>query len=84
MQEPTRYAGTVNAEHSSEKAVLTVSEQKALQAIREAGQVSRHELENLIGVGTTRAVVLLKRLVELEKIQKVGNGKNTGYQCKQD
>ena len=61
---------------------LTASEQKALQAIRQASQVSRRELESLLGVGTTRAVVLLKRLVELDKVQKTGNGKNTRYQCK--
>ena len=61
---------------------LTASEQKALQAIQQAGQVSRRELESLLGVGTTRAVVLLKRLVELDKVQKTGNGKNTRYQCK--
>ena len=65
-----------------EGAVLTASEQKALQAIRQAGQVSRRELESLLGVGTTRTVVLLKRLVELDKVQKTGNGKNTRYQCK--
>ena len=65
-----------------EGAVLTASEQKALQAIRQAGQVSRRELESLLGVGTTRTVVLLKRLVELDKVQKIGNGKNTRYQCK--
>ena len=65
-----------------EATALTASEQKALQAIRQAGQVSRRELESLLGVGTTRAVVLLKRLVELDKVQKTGNGKNTRYQCK--
>ena len=65
-----------------EGAVLTASEQKALQAILQAGQVSRRELESLLGVGTTRTVVLLKRLVELDKVQKIGNGKNTRYQCK--
>ena len=65
-----------------EATALTASEQKALQAIQQAGQVSRRELESLLGVGTTRAVVLLKRLVELGKVQKTGNGKNTRYQCK--
>ena len=65
-----------------EATALTASEQKALQAIQQAGQVSRRELESLLGVGTTRAVVLLKRLVELDKVQKTGNGKNTRYQCK--
>ena len=70
------------AGYAPESAMLTASEQKALQAIQQAGQVSRRELETLLGVGTTRAVVLLKRLVELDKVQKIGNGKNTRYQCK--
>lgn len=65
-----------------EAAALTASEQKALQAIRQAGQVNRRELESLLGVGTTRAVSVLKRLVELDKVQKIGNGKKTRYQCK--
>ena len=68
--------------HMPESATLTAPEQKALQVIQQAGQVSRRELESLLGVGTTRAVVLLKRLVELDKVQKTGNGKNTRYQCK--
>lgn len=65
-----------------EAAALTASEQKALQAIRQAGQVNRRELESLLGVGTTRALSVLKRLVELDKVQKIGNGKRTRYQCK--
>ena len=68
--------------YAPESATLTASEQKALQAIRQAGQVSRRELESLLGVGTTRPVVLLKRLTELDKVQKIGNGKNIRYRCK--
>ena len=70
------------ARYAPESATLTASEQKALQAIRQAGQVSRRELESLLGIGTTRAVVLLKRLTALDKVQKIGNGKNTRYRCK--
>ena len=81
-QEEARSVKKSRVEHTSESATLTASEQKALQAIRQAGQVSRRELESLLGVGTTRTVVLLKRLVELDKVQKIGNGKNTKYQCK--
>ena len=81
-QEEARSVKKSRVEHTSESATLTASEQKALQAIRQAGQVSRRELESLLGVGTTRTVVLLKRLVELDKVQKIGNGKNTRYQCK--
>ena len=68
------------AGYAPESAMLTASEQKALQAIQQAGQGSRRELETLVGEGTTRGVVLLKRLVELDKVQKIGNGKNTSYQ----
>lgn len=82
MREETRPVVESHAGNAPENATLTASEQKALQAIRQAGQVSRRELESLLGVGTTRAVVLLKRLVELDKVQKIGNGKNTRYRCK--
>ena len=81
-QEPAHPAEGGTAGCPPEGAVLTASEQKALQAIRQAGRVSRRELETLLGVGTTRAVVLLKRLTELDRVQKIGNGKNTRYQCK--
>ena len=76
-QEEARSVKKSRVEHTSESAPLTASEQKALQAIRQAGQVSRRELESLLGVGTTRTVVLLKRLVELDKVQKIGNGKSS-------
>ena len=81
-QEEARSVKKSRVEHTSESATLTASEQKALQAIRQAGQVSRRELESLLGVGTTRTVVLLKRLVELDKVQKKKKKKNTRYQCK--
>ena len=68
--------------HTPASATLTASEQKALRAIQQAGQMSRRDLESRLGVGTTRAVMLLKRLVELGKVQKIGNGKSTQYQCK--
>lgn len=82
LREERRPVVESHAGNAPENATLTASEQKALQAIRQAGQVSRRELESLLGVGTPRAVVLLKRLVELDKVQKIGNGKNTRYQCK--
>lgn len=81
-QEEARSVKKSRVEHTSESATLTASEQKALQAIRQAGQMSRRDLESRLGVGTTRAVMLLKRLVELGKVQKIGNGKSTQYQCK--
>lgn len=48
-----------------------------MHIIQRAGRVNRRELESLLGVGSTRAVVLLKRLVKLDKVQKIGNGKIT-------
>ena len=70
------------ADHTPESATLTPSEQKASQAIQQVAQASHPKLESLLGVGTTRAVMLLKRLVGLDKVRKIGNGKNTKYQCK--
>ena len=81
-QEEARSVKKSRVEHTSESATLTASEQKALRVIQQAGQMSRRDLESRLGVGTTRTVVLLKRLVELDKVQKIGNGKNTRYQCK--
>lgn len=82
MREEARPTEERRMGYAPESATLTASEQKALQAIRQAGQLSRRELESLLGVGTTRPVVLLKRLTELDKVQKIGNGKNIRYRCK--
>lgn len=81
-QEPAHPAGGAHRGIPPEAAPLTASEQKALHIIQRAGRVNRRELETLLGVGTTRTMVLLKRLVELDKVQRIGNGKNTKYQCK--
>ena len=70
------------ADHTPESATLPPSDQKASQAIQLVAQASHRKLESLLGVGTTRAVMLLKRLVELDKVRKIGNGKNAKYQCK--
>ena len=81
-QEEARPVEKRRVGHAPESTTLTASEQKALQMTQQASQMSRRELESRLGVGTTRAEALLKRLVELGKVQKIGNGKNTRYQCK--
>lgn len=81
-QEEARPVEKSRAGHTPENATLSASEQKTLQMIQQAGQMSHRELEPLLEVGTTRVVILLKRLVELGKVQKIGNGKSTQYQCK--
>ena len=67
---------------STQEEARPVEKSRAGQMIQPAGQMSRRELEPLLEVGTTRAVMLLKRLVELDKVRKIGNGKSTRYQCK--
>ena len=49
------------ADHTPESATLPPSDQKASQAIQLVAQASHRKLESLLGVGTTRAVMLLKR-----------------------
>lgn len=58
---------------------LSVEEQKVLEALNISGQITRKEVETVIGTSQSSAVLLLKQMVEKNLIRKTGNGKNTRY-----
>jgi len=60
------------------------NEQKKLiiQYAKENGRVSRKEVENLIGAGTTKAFRLLKELCEAGQLEQTGKGKLRTYVIK--
>ena len=57
------------------------NEQKSLilQYARENGSVTRKEVEDLIGAGTTKAFRLLKELCEAGKLEQKGSGRLSTY-----
>ena len=63
---------------------VSLNEQKSLilQYARENGSVTRKEVEDLIGAGTTKAFRLLKELCEIDKLEQKGSGKLSTYVIK--
>lgn len=64
--------------------MVSLNEQKSLivQYAKENGSVTRKEVEDLIGAGTTKAFRLLKELCEAGKLEQKGNGKLSTYVIK--
>lgn len=64
--------------------MVFLNEQKSLivQYAKENGSVTRKEVEDLIGAGTTKAFRLLKELCEAGKLEQKGNGKLSTYVIK--
>ena len=60
---------------------ISLDEQKNLiiQYARENGSITRKEVEDLIGAGTTKAFRLLKELCEVDKLEQKGSGKLSAY-----
>lgn len=63
---------------------ISLDEQKNLiiQYVQENGSVTRKEVEDLIGAGTTKAFRLLKELCEANRLEQKGNGKLSTYVIK--
>lgn len=63
---------------------ISLNEQKKLiiQYAKEKGSVSRKEVENLIGAGTTKAFRILKELCEAKQLEQTGTGKLRTYVIK--
>ena len=64
--------------------MVSLNEQKSLivQYAKENGSVTRKEVEDLIGAGTTKAFRLLKELCEANRLEQKGNGKLSTYVIK--
>lgn len=64
--------------------MVSLNEQKSLivQYAKENGSVTRKEVEDLIGAGTTKAFRLLKELCEAGKLEQKGKGKLSTYVIK--
>ncbi len=60
---------------------ISLSEQKniIIQYAKENGSITRKEVEDLIGAGTTKAFRLLKELCEANRLEQKGNGRLSTY-----
>lgn len=67
------------AETTCQKNSLSEKEQRILEYISAKHPVSRAEIETATGLSQSVTVRVLKKLLELEAIQKRGKGKNTVY-----
>ena len=53
-----------------------------LNSIRENGDISRREIEDLLGIKTVTAIRLLRRMQDQDLIVAIGQGRNTRYVLK--
>lgn len=68
---------TSNNNASSEKAFS--NEEKIMRLVSEKKSVNRKEAENLLGISQASAARILRKMVDENKIKKVGSGKNVSY-----
>ena len=64
---------------------LSVEDEKYLPILRlfeKQKEITRSDVEEALGVGTTHAINMLKEMLEKELIKKVGNGRLTRYVVK--
>lgn len=66
----------------TEKAALEKQKRLIVNYARENGKITRKEVEELIGAGTTKAFRLLKELCEEGKLEVRGNGRLSKYVAK--
>lgn len=56
--------------------------QLVLDVIEEKGSVTRKQVQNILDVGQSRALNILKEMVDIKIISQVGKGKNTKYRLR--
>jgi ATP-dependent DNA helicase RecG len=64
---------------------LSIEDKKYLPIIKlfeNQNEITRNDVENVLGVGTTHAINMLKEMLEKELIEKVGSGRLTRYVVK--
>ena len=71
-----------NEEKEIEKTFSFSEPQKTILKLLEQKQKSRKEIEGHIGLSQSRVITLLKELVQLKVVEKIGAGKNTKYMLK--
>ena len=53
--------------------------QKILELFKHKKHLTRKDFENALDIGQTRALLVIKEMINLSIIRAVGNGKNTQY-----
>lgn len=79
------YVVNNNLRKSDNKDTLTINVpnsqfQAITYAIVKQGSITRNQVQNILGVGQTRALRILNEMVEAKLIMSFGKGKNTEYQ----
>ena len=72
-------AGVQKIEYANNDISLDEQKNLIVQYARENGSITRKEVEDLIGAGTTKAFRLLKELCEADKLEQKGRGKLSAY-----
>ncbi len=68
--------------HAQEKNIKEEKYLPILRLLEKKKEITRNDIEEALGVGTTHAINMLKEMQEKELISKVGNGRMTKYVMK--
>ena len=68
--------------HAQEKNIEEEKYLPILRLLEKKKEITRNDIEEALGVGTTHAINMLKEMQEKELISKVGNGRMTKYVMK--
>lgn len=68
--------------HAQEKNIEEEKYLPILRLLEKKKEITRNDIEEALGVGTTHAINMLKEMQEKELISKVGNGRMTKYVVK--
>lgn len=63
---------------------LSANQVKIMKLVMEMGKIKRKDVEKLLGISQTMAGRLLKKLIEINRLDKIGQASNTVYILKDD
>ena len=68
----------MNNEFRQEKSI-SLQSQKILDQIKKQNSITRNEIQTTLNIGQSRALTIIKGMIEAKQIVQIGKGKNTRY-----
>ncbi len=81
-REEKKSTGKVREKYGKDTGKLTVSQEKVLDYLEENEYITNKEVQDLLGVKESRALKILRSLVEEEILAKGGKSRNSYYVLK--
>ena len=74
--------GKVREKYGKSTEILNVSQEKIIDFLEEKGQITNKDVQELLGVKESRALKILRGLVELNVLERCGKSRNVYYVLK--